>query len=204
MTKRRYSGSLLVSGMLCALAACAEPRLSDDVFIVLPNEDGSVGAITVSDGKSSSVLDKPLAAAQIDRDGKLKPAEVTNDDVSSLFGGALNAQPILPRRFVLYFKIDSDELTDASVTEFEKVFADVDRRPGPSVEVVGHTDTTGEQVYNAGLSLERASAIQTLLVERGIKADAITTAGRGELDLLVATDDERPEPRNRRVEITVR
>lgn len=201
---RRLRARALLAGALLGLAACAEPKLSDDLFVVLPNDDGSVGAITVSDGKTTSVLSTPLAAAQIDRRGALKPAEVTDADVKTIFQPALRAQPILPRRFVLYFESGTDRLTVGSRQAFEQVFADVAARPAPSVEVIGHTDTLGAQDYNASLSQERADAVRDLLVERGIKAEAIVTAGRGELDPLIESADETSEPKNRRVEITVR
>jgi outer membrane protein OmpA-like peptidoglycan-associated protein len=201
---RRAIPGLLLATALLGLAACAEPWLSEDLFIVLPEEDGTVGEVTVTKGESTTVLNSPLAAAQVDRDGALKPAEVTEQDVQTLFQGALAAQPILPRRFVLYFEPGTDVLTPDSQAAFENVFADVERRPAPSVEVIGHTDTVGTREFNADLSLERATAIKNFLTERGIAAEAIVVAGRGELDTLVDTADEADEPRNRRVEITVR
>ncbi|MGD9536709.1 MAG: OmpA family protein [Alphaproteobacteria bacterium] len=196
-------GSLAVAALL-GLAACAEPRLSDDLFVVLPEEDGTVGEVTVSDGETTTVLNTPLAAAQVDRAGALKPAEVTDQDVQTIFQGALSAQPILPKRYVLYFEQGTNVLTAESQAAFESVFADVERRPAPSVEVIGHTDTVGAQDFNADLSLERATAIKDLLTARGIAAGSIVVAGRGELDTLVDTADEVGEPQNRRVEITVR
>jgi outer membrane protein OmpA-like peptidoglycan-associated protein len=185
--KRTIVRSVLAIALL-ALAACAEPRLSDNLFIVLPDENGKVGEITVSDGKTTTVLNSALAAAQIDRAGALKTVEVTNQDVQTIFQGALSAQPILPKRYVLYFEPGSDVLTPESQAAFESVFADVDRRPAPSVEVIGHTDTVGSQSFTA----------------RGIPASAVVAAGRGELDLLVETADNVDEAKNRRVEITVR
>ena len=46
--------------------------------------------------------------------------------------------------------------------------------------------------------------MKSFLVQIGIPAERITTAGRGERELLVRTPDETDEPRNRRVEINVR
>ncbi len=200
----RIKSVALAGAVLLGLAACAEPRLSDNLFVVLSNEDGSVGEITVSDGKTTTVLNTALAAAQVDREGALKPAMVTDNDVKTIFQPALDAQPILPRRFVLYFESGSNQLTPDSQQAFETVFTDVARRAAPTVEVIGHTDTVGAQDFNARLSQERADALRDLLVGRGIKAEAIITAGRGELDLLVKTADETAEAKNRRVEITVR
>jgi len=196
-------GPLAVAALL-GLAACAEPRLSDDLFVVLPEEDGTVGEVTVSNGETTTVLNTPLAAAQVTSVGALKPAEVTDQDVQTIFQGALSAQPILPKRYLLYFEQGTNVLTAESQAAFEGVFADVERRPAPSVEVIGHTDTVGVQDFNADLSLERANAIKDLLTARGIPAGSIVAAGRGELDPLVDTADGVDEPRNRRVEITVR
>ena len=201
---RRPIFRLTLGALLITLVAGCEPKIGENLFVVLPNDDGSVGEITVSDGQGKSTLNQPFAAAQLDRRGKLKPAEVTAKDVKDIFAGALDAQPILPRRFVLYFELGGNELTPESKAAFEDVFKDVARRPSASVEVVGHTDTTGEQDFNASLSQERADTLRAMLVDRGIADTAIVTAGRGELDLLVKTPDETPEDKNRRVEITVR
>jgi filamentous hemagglutinin family protein len=55
------------------------------LFIVLPNEDGSVGAITIDDGKTRTTLDKPYAAAEL-RAGEAVAAEVDPEDAEDLFG----------------------------------------------------------------------------------------------------------------------
>jgi outer membrane protein OmpA-like peptidoglycan-associated protein len=46
--------------------------------------------------------------------------------------------------------------------------------------------------------------VGALLLSAGLDAASLTIASHGEADLLVATGDDVPEPRNRRVEITVR
>jgi OOP family OmpA-OmpF porin len=72
------------------------------------------------------------------------------------------------------------------------------------VEVIGHTDTMGTQPHNQQLSRSRAEMIRDRLVQNGINPKSISVAGRGSLDLAVKTADQVTEPRNRRVEITVR
>jgi flagellar motor protein MotB len=52
--------------------------------------------------------------------------------------------------------------------------------------------------------LKRALMVRNLLVEAGLDGSAIDATSVGELDLLVKTADETPEPRNRRVDIFVR
>ena len=43
-----------------------------------------------------------------------------------------------------------------------------------------------------------------MMIGLGIPSERITAAGRGKRELLVPTEDNVPEPRNRRVEINVR
>jgi outer membrane protein OmpA-like peptidoglycan-associated protein len=184
---------------LALLAACSRQA----VFVVLPNPNGTAGAITIDDGKNSVLLDKPYAAGEV-RGGTAEPTSVTPADVQQIFGQALKARPIPPRHFILYFISDSDTLTPPSQRAYHDVFDDIKKRPVYQVEVIGHTDTLGDETYNQQLSLSRARAIRDHLVTDGLSRDAISVAGRGDLDLAVKTASQVSEPRNRRVEITVR
>jgi peptidoglycan-associated lipoprotein len=77
-------------------------------------------------------------------------------------------------------------------------------RAFPEVLVVGHTDTMGTPRANIDLGLVRANSVRTILVQVGLDPATVETRSHGESDLLVKTPDETPEPRNRRVEISVR
>ena len=70
--------------------------------------------------------------------------------------------------------------------------------------MAGHTDTVGTDQYNDALSLRRAERVRALLIGRGIAPDSVGAIGRGKRELRVPTPDGVAEPRNRRVEITVR
>ena len=109
-----------------------------------------------------------------------------------------------PSHFRLYFESDKDVLTPASQQQYKAVFDDIKRRPVYQVEVIGHTDTFASREYNQQLSLKRADAIKDRLVHDGLNPKSISVAGRGERDLAVKTGPGVHEPRNRRVEITVR
>jgi outer membrane protein OmpA-like peptidoglycan-associated protein len=192
---RRIAAGVLV----LALAACQRQAL----FVVLPNPDGSAGQVTIDDGQTSVALDRAYAAGEV-RGGTAAPVSVDPPRVQQIFGQAIAARPILPTHFRLYFISDSDTLTPDSQRLYRQVFEDIKRRPVYEVAVVGYTDTLGDKTYNQALSLRRARAIRERLVQDGLASVAIATAGRGQLDLAVATPDQVSEPRNRRVEITVR
>jgi outer membrane protein OmpA-like peptidoglycan-associated protein len=186
--------------LLLLLASCSSRQ---SLFVVLPNPDGSSGAVTIEDGQNSVLLDHPYAAGEV-RGGVAASVKVDQAQVQQIFGNALAAQPILPAHFVLYFEKDSDTLTPDSQRQYQAVFADIKRRSVYEVEVIGHTDTLGTVPHNQQLSMSRAEMIRERLEKNGINAKSISVAGRGQLDLAVPTGDQVAEPRNRRVEITVR
>ncbi len=186
--------------LLLLLASCSSRQ---SLFVVLPNPDGSSGAVTIEDGQKSVLLDHPYAAGEV-RGGVAAPVKVDQAQVQQIFGNALSAQPILPAHFVLYFEKDSDILTPDSKRQYLAVFADIKRRSVYEVEVIGHTDTLGTVPHNQQLSMSRAVMIRERLEHDRISAKSISVAGRGQLDLAVLTADQVAEPRNRRVEITVR
>ena len=57
---------------------------------------------------------------------------------------------------------------------------------------------------NVELGLRRATTIRGRLIEAGVASSMIEVSSHGEADLLIKTADDVAEPRNRRVEITVR
>ena len=191
---------ILLGLVLLSLASCSSRQ---SLFVVLPNPDGSSGAVTIEDGQKSVVLDQPYAAGEV-RGGVAGPVKVDQAQVQQIFGNALAAQPLLPSHFVLYFEKDSDTLTPESQRQYQAVFADIKRRSVYEVEVIGHTDTLGTVPHNQQLSMSRAEMIRDRLVHDGISPKSISVAGRGQLDLAVKTADQVAEPKNRRVEITVR
>jgi outer membrane protein OmpA-like peptidoglycan-associated protein len=144
------------------------------------------------------------AAARIARGAAPEPATLDDAEVQRVFGPALASLPPPPKQFVLFFRFDSEELTDESRRLVQDVLRAVKERPEPDVTAIGHTDSTGTPAGNAELGLRRARAVRSILVEAGLAAGSIAVTSYGEAALLVRTADGVFEPRNRRVEITVR
>ena len=68
----------------------------------------------------------------------------------------------------------------------------------------GHTDVTGSDVYNNGLSLRRAEAVKAYLVARGIDGNRIETVGMGKRELTGDNATAAGRAQDRRVEIEVK
>jgi outer membrane protein OmpA-like peptidoglycan-associated protein len=72
------------------------------------------------------------------------------------------------------------------------------------IDVLGHTDSTGSDAYNQGLSERRASAVRDYLAGRGVNPVRMAVRGYGETQLLVNPErSEADRAANRRVEIRV-
>lgn len=74
---------------------------------------------------------------------------------------------------------------------------------GKKVEVIGHTDNTGAREGNLSLSLARAEAVRTYLVQRGITPAMISVAGFGPDRPVAENTNEEGRARNRRIEFRV-
>lgn len=72
-----------------------------------------------------------------------------------------------------------------------------------SVELAGHTDSSGDENYNLRLSQNRADAVRDYLIELGVNPDRLTAVGYGETQPIRRNNTEEGRERNRRVEFNV-
>lgn len=71
------------------------------------------------------------------------------------------------------------------------------------LEVIGHTDAQGSRASNVALSLARAQAVKSYLVNRGLVAERIATSGMGPDQPVADNTSEAGRARNRRIEFRV-
>jgi OOP family OmpA-OmpF porin len=180
-------------------------QTSNELVVLLPKANGSVGAVVVrSRGSPAVVLDKPYAAARIQGSGRVKPLTYEAERAKQDFGSSLTALPGRPVTFPLFFLEGKDDFTLESEREIARIFTEIAARPYPEISVIGHTDAVGTMQYNDQLSLQRAQRVREDLTRRGIPGKYIEVAGRGKREPVVRTAANAPEPMNRRVEIIVR
>jgi outer membrane protein OmpA-like peptidoglycan-associated protein len=113
--------------------------------------------------------------------------------------------PPMPGPFPLYFDFDSAKVTAEGQKVVASAAAAIAAVKPAAVIVTGHTDRTGPDAYNMALSKRRAEAVALALILAGVTTDiGIFVASYGENELLVPTDDERRESRNRRAVIALK
>ena len=185
------------------------PQAKRDLIVLLPDPDGKVGTITVTTNGGSQVVDKPGYAIEIEDFNKtpIAPKPLNENEIKEVFGSALSAQPDPSNRFllfILYFEHDTTKLTHGSKDLLPEVLRTIKNRKSNEVYVVGHTDLVGTEAYNIELSSKRARYVRDLLVSNGIKPGTFFVSYYGKSRPLVPTQNDVPEPRNRRVEVLVR
>ena len=208
--------TLLAAGLVpaCASSRVRTPEQPEQprqgkgqaLTVLLPDSgSNTVGHATVSNAAGSASLETARASTVVDADGAPAPVTILSEsEVDQIFGAALDALPPPSQRFTLYFRFESNELTDESRALLPEILKAIHARPVPDLIVIGHTDTTGTSAKNFELGRARALMVRGRLIEAGLDAGLIDVASHGESDLQIPTADETLEPRNRRVEISVR
>jgi peptidoglycan-associated lipoprotein len=186
---------LLLSAVFL-LSACA-----NSYVVLLENPDGRTGEVVVTGEKGKQVIKTAGYGASLD--GSETPAPVSAAKIKSDFSAAMTARPKVPLRYILYFQSDAT-LTAESEALIPKIIAEAVNWPAVDISVVGHTDTLGAAEINESLALVRAVVMADLLKEKGLKYNSLNVESHGERNLLIPTPDDTLEPRNRRVEVSIR
>ena len=101
------------------------------------------------------------------------------------------------------FATDSSDLSPAFFDVLNSVGKVLTEFNQTVVEVAGHTDSTGSDAYNQGLSERRASSVANYLRSQGIMTDRLITVGMGESRPIADNSTATGRQANRRVEITM-
>jgi outer membrane protein OmpA-like peptidoglycan-associated protein len=200
---------LLTALIISSCATVKEPVVLvtvKDTIVLVQDADGKVGQITVTTKGGAKTLTAQNTVVEVTGSGESPsdPKTIDQSQIDSLFADSLKALPLEPVSFLLYFLNNSTELTAESKACIPEVLTLFNKREYYEISIIGHTDTTGTDEYNMGLSFARAKAVRDILLSRGIRSDQLELRYHGKRDPLVPTGDKVTEPRNRRVEIIVK
>ena len=101
------------------------------------------------------------------------------------------------------FETNSTELSSEGKSALMPLVEVLQAHPQSSVNVVGHTDSTGAAEYNMMISKKRAAAVAAYIEEQGIEADRITASGEGEENPVASNATVEGRAQNRRVDATI-
>jgi outer membrane protein OmpA-like peptidoglycan-associated protein len=198
-----------VKAFAIALAFIVELCLSGcqsvTTLILMPDESGKVGAITVKTPSDIRLINEAYNSVTT-KQGTSRLSEtqaLSEAQVIEEYAALLKAQPAKPTSIILYFVTGSTNLAKESLAIIPQVIDQIKAQMPTEISLIGHTDTTGTDNINDKLSLERAKTVEKILKDNIPTLNIVSMQSFGSKDLLVPTPPNVDEPRNRRVEILI-
>lgn len=166
------------------------------------------------------LVSQGISSKQINTFGKLNDS-INPDDANTLFGplefGMLTSEvdakdealeaaceAIRKNPLVLYFNTGQAQIN--LTAEQRQKIADISRcvdKLGVKVQVVGHTDNTGNAASNMKLGQGRADFAKGYLVRNGILSDNVEAISKGQTKPIATNNTEEGRTENRRTVITI-
>ncbi len=103
----------------------------------------------------------------------------------------------------VFFDFDKATLRSESYPELNRVIELLGERATVKIEISGHTDATGPESYNLGLSQRRAQSVANFITGKGIANDRIEVKYFGESAPAESNETREGRRKNRRVEFKI-
>ena len=130
-------------------------------------------------------------AAEIERDIQGAKVERVGEGIKITFSSGI------------LFDVDKAALKDQSRSELAELSAILNKYNDTNILLVGHTDSTGSDEYNLGLSRRRAQSVASYLTTQQVASARIATEGYGKARPIAGNDTAAGRAQNRRVEVAI-
>jgi outer membrane protein OmpA-like peptidoglycan-associated protein len=110
-----------------------------------------------------------------------------------------NIRLVMPSNIT--FGVDQDQVRSGFYETLNSVALVLKEYKKTSIQVGGHTDSTGSDSYNQALSERRADSVASYLIAQGVSGSRIGVTGYGERYPIASNDNEQGRQQNRRVEL---
>jgi len=173
-----------VAAMLMALALVAAPSCKTSV--------GRAGSPSPVGGRTGAAISARMSSLR-----REMPPEIATEAIGR--GEALKATMLAAQLFAS----NSSRLNDASMATLRRMAEVLNRYPGASIHIVGHTDRTGSEQLNLTLSQRRARSVADALAQSGVDPARISCDGRGFSQPKTTNATPAGRALNRRIEIFI-
>jgi outer membrane protein OmpA-like peptidoglycan-associated protein len=154
-------------------------------------ENAAIGAVVF--GAAGAGIGQALDRQEAELRAQLGNGTVTNT----------GSQLIVTLPQDILFGFDSAAVSIQSQADLRAVAASLNRYPNSTINVIGHTDSTGDAAYNQDLSERRARAVAQVLIGAGVAPGRINAVGQGEAVPVASNQTDAGRAQNRRVEIVI-
>ena len=128
-------------------------------------------------------------------------------NIDSIFTVDIPLQPIEKGASIvlknIFFESNKYNLQPESMNELNKVVALLNENPNLKIQIDGHTDNVGQAKDNLILSENRAKAVVSYLLSKGINAQRLGYKGYGSGKPMAENTTEKGKSLNRRTELSV-
>ncbi len=104
----------------------------------------------------------------------------------------------------VFFDFDQAILKSESFSELNRIVDLMKEREAMKIEIAGHTDATGPETYNLGLSERRANSVLKYLTDKGADKARVTVNFYGESKPIADNSTKEGRQKNRRVEFSIK
>ena len=191
-----------------ALPACASLNKTQKGAIIGAASGGAVGAVvggklgSTAKGAIIGAAVGGVAGAAIGRQMD-KQAEELAGDIKGARVERVGEGIAVTFDSGLLFAYDSDDISGNARENLSNLAESLRKYPKTEVLIVGHTDDTGSDSYNQGLSERRARSSKEYLVAQGVDSGRIKVTGRGEGEPIDSNATVDGRSQNRRVEVAI-
>jgi len=204
MARNKRFTSQLIAGLGSAFVACSTgTTLASPGYVV--DTDGQVVTSGFGECVKNSNWSQDLSTPECD------PALAARLEAERAAELAALERPVPEPTLVrlsdkrnVMFEFNSAVLTPAATVELDRLlgkigeFDEID-----TIDVVGHTDSSGPKSYNQSLSERRAASVSQFLESRGVRASLLSTQGEGESNPVADNKTREGRTMNRRVDILI-
>ncbi|PHQ66009.1 MAG: cell envelope biogenesis protein OmpA [Sulfurimonas sp.] len=133
-----------------------------------------------------------------DKDGVLNSKDICPN---TPLGDSVNSDGC-PAKVTLHVKFEnnSDVVNQESFDIIGKYADFLNNYSSYSAKIIGYTDSRGSENYNQKLSEKRANAIKSMLLEKGVPANRLSSVGMGEASPVADNSTKEGRAQNRRIE----
>lgn len=207
--------SMMAAGStMLALAACTQPmgpngQMTREQQGALTGAaiGGAIGALQKDHKLDKAVIGAAAGAlvgsaigSDLDRQAAALNTAIGNPNVTVVnTGKAL----VVTMPQDITFAVDSAQVRGDLQVSLANAAAVLNQYGNSRVDVIGHTDNTGEADYNMRLSKKRADSVAAILMANGVSGSRIAAYGRGEEAPVASNLNAEGRAQNRRVEIII-
>jgi type IX secretion system PorP/SprF family membrane protein len=195
-------------------AKTRKPLMADVIIQTVDNQD--IAKIE-SDSVTGAFSANPIASEGktykmfVTREGYLAESVDLKDKAGNKVSSELTKEILLKAIKIgtktemkhLNFEVNKAIILPESYAELDKWVLWLNENPKSEIEIDGHTDNTGNNKFNMGLSQDRAVSVKSYLVGKGIKAKRLKTKGYGSTKPVADNATEEGKTQNRRVELII-